>query len=233
MQENAGNLGLRLDFFEMMYEKLEVNIVAFGYRGFSYSEGTPSEEGLKKDADAIVKYLKTEKSIDQNQLFIQGRSLGGAVTIHTAVKYPDVFKGVIVENTFTSMADMVDQVMFFARHIKGYILNNHWRSIDLIGKIETPILFITGKEDELVPFEMTLELHEKATSAKQKELYIVFPGTHNDTWFVEKKVYIDKLKRFLSDCMVIARDNEEYIEEKKAPKVKKVTKKKGVSNDEL
>jgi fermentation-respiration switch protein FrsA (DUF1100 family) len=64
MQENAGNMGLRMDFFELLYNKLDVNIVAFGYRGYSYSEGTPSEEGLKIDVDAIVEYVKNEKDID-------------------------------------------------------------------------------------------------------------------------------------------------------------------------
>lgn len=67
------------------------------------------------------------------------------MAIHTAVKYGDYFKGVIVENTFTSMADMVDRVMVFASKVKGIILKNHWRSIDLVAKIEQPILYITGK----------------------------------------------------------------------------------------
>jgi fermentation-respiration switch protein FrsA (DUF1100 family) len=60
MHENAGNIGLRLDFFELMYTQLEVNIVSFAYRGYSSSEGSPTEEGLKKDADAIVKYILNE-----------------------------------------------------------------------------------------------------------------------------------------------------------------------------
>lgn len=105
------------------------------------------------------------------------------------------------------MADMVDRVMVFASKIKGFILKNHWRSIDLVAKIEQPIMYITGKQDELVPFEMTLELHENTHKSKQKEVYIVFPGTHNDTWLVESKVYIEKLRRFMSDSLVIARES--------------------------
>jgi fermentation-respiration switch protein FrsA (DUF1100 family) len=140
--------------------------------------------------------------------------LGGAVTIHAAVKYQQLFKGVIVENTFTSMADMVDRVMAVASKFKGLILRNHWRSIDLVPKIEQPIMFITGKADELVPFEMTLQLHDSASKSRQKELYIVFSGSHNDTWLVESKVYVDKIRRFMSDCMVLAKEGSEYIEDK-------------------
>lgn len=63
------------------------------------------------------------------------------------------------------------------------------------------MLFVTGNEDELVPHEMTLELHKQATSSVHKELYIVMGGTHNDTWYRGGKDYIKKLKQFLADCM--------------------------------
>ena len=52
--------------------------------------------------------------------------------MYTAVKYPWMFRGIILENTFTSMGDMVDKVMFFAKHFKGLILNSHWNSIDIV-----------------------------------------------------------------------------------------------------
>ena len=43
LHENAGNIGLRLDYFELVYNKLDVNIVAVAYRGYSRSEGEPNE----------------------------------------------------------------------------------------------------------------------------------------------------------------------------------------------
>lgn len=75
--------------------------------------------------------------------------------MHTVAKYPQFFRGVIVENTFTSISEMVDIVFFFVRYFKGLILRNYWTSIDLVGRIENPILFVTGDQDELVPYEMT------------------------------------------------------------------------------
>jgi len=43
LHENAGNIGLRLDYFEILYKKVGVNVLAFGYRGYGRSEGVPSE----------------------------------------------------------------------------------------------------------------------------------------------------------------------------------------------
>ena len=43
--ENAGNLGLRMDYFTLLYHELGFNILAFAYRGYSDSthDGDPSE----------------------------------------------------------------------------------------------------------------------------------------------------------------------------------------------
>lgn len=44
MHENAGNIGLRLPYFKMVIDNLEVNILSMAYRGYSYSdEETPTE----------------------------------------------------------------------------------------------------------------------------------------------------------------------------------------------
>ena len=54
--ENAGNIGLRMDYFERMVHVLNVNVLTVAYRGYSQSEGTPTEEGLKDDGLDIMKY---------------------------------------------------------------------------------------------------------------------------------------------------------------------------------
>ena len=84
--ENAGNIGLRLDYFELIYHNLNVNIVAIAYRGYSRSEGQPEQEGIIEDALATVQFCKKESRIDDNRVFIVGRSLGGAVAIHVMSK---------------------------------------------------------------------------------------------------------------------------------------------------
>lgn len=130
-----------------------MNIVTFAYRGYSNSDGSPSEDGLKKDADAIINYVKTERKIDKSQLFLMGRSLGGAVSIYTAHRYPNLFSGVVIENTFSSMPDMVDKLFPFVGLFKDYILKNNWPSKDLVTDINYPMLFVTGDKDEIVPHE--------------------------------------------------------------------------------
>lgn len=92
--ENAGNLGLRLDYFNMLYHNMGFNIIAFSYRGYSDSTleaGFPSESTIKQDAELIVAYLKTKFSNSNSNLFLLGRSLGGAVAAYAATIEPDLF----------------------------------------------------------------------------------------------------------------------------------------------
>ena len=55
---------MRLDFYQMLYQKLHVNILTIAYRGYSSSEGIPSEDGLKLDAEVnIVTDLNIESRL--------------------------------------------------------------------------------------------------------------------------------------------------------------------------
>jgi pimeloyl-ACP methyl ester carboxylesterase len=97
MHENAGNIGLRLDYFKTVYHHLNANIVTFANRGYSRSEGKPTEIRIKMDAEAIPEFVSGHKDIDKSSLFLVGRSLGGAVSVHTATKYPHLFRGIVLE----------------------------------------------------------------------------------------------------------------------------------------
>ena len=80
--ENAGNLGLRLDYFQTLYHEVNCDVLAIAYRGYSASSGTPSEEGIKQDAEQILTFVHRDLSryyVDRGGVFVLGRSLGGAV----------------------------------------------------------------------------------------------------------------------------------------------------------
>ena len=59
LHENAGNIGLRIPYFKELITNLGVHVLVMAYRGYSYSDTTesPTEVGLKKDADAIIEFL--------------------------------------------------------------------------------------------------------------------------------------------------------------------------------
>lgn len=120
-----------------------------------------------------------------------GRSLGGAVAISLAHRYSDNVKGIIVENTFLSIPDMVDVLMPWAAYIKHLVLRISWNSGELIKNLKHPILFISGDSDELVPPHQMRALYQNAGNSEYKDFYEVRRGTHNDTWVVGGDAYYD------------------------------------------
>ena len=55
------DIGTRIPFMKYFQKYSNVNILLVAYRGFSYSEGTPTEQGLQQDA--IVINLRSEPYI--------------------------------------------------------------------------------------------------------------------------------------------------------------------------
>jgi pimeloyl-ACP methyl ester carboxylesterase len=53
---NAGNMGFRLQNAVSMFRKSKLNILMMDYRGFGKSTGHPTENGIKADGDAVLKY---------------------------------------------------------------------------------------------------------------------------------------------------------------------------------
>ena len=136
--ENAGNIGLRLDYFELAYKRLNCDIFVVAYRGYSDSDGIPDEHFIKKDMEILNTYITNNfkhKYYHAGGIFIVGRSLGGAVGSYLAQlneqvsrqnHYDHNFNGIVLENTFTSIDDMVDAIFPFLSFFKSFILKMHW-----------------------------------------------------------------------------------------------------------
>lgn len=114
---NAGNIGLRVPNFAHIVERLEANILAFDYRGYGFSDGQPSEEGLIEDALAAWAWLDEAAKagrINGQRVFVFARSLGGAVAIALSKSLKDQGNalpcGLILENTFASIPMLVDSL---------------------------------------------------------------------------------------------------------------------------
>ena len=108
-----------------------------GYRGYSYSSGTPSCHGLKIDGVAVFNYALTRQKIfDREKVLIHGTSLGAGVSLHTLATSPlaQRVRGFVIENTFTSLSDMVDLMYPKLKVFKNFILKNFWDNDQYVRK---------------------------------------------------------------------------------------------------
>ncbi|KAF3213760.1 hypothetical protein TWF106_009416 [Orbilia oligospora] len=104
---NAGNVGHRIPIGKVFAEQMGCNVVMLGYRGYGLSTGKPDEKGLKIDAETALDWIFKNDETKGTKVVIYGQSLGGALGIATAAKHQDRLSGLILENTFTSMRDVI------------------------------------------------------------------------------------------------------------------------------
>lgn len=210
---NAGNIGHRLPGLRELYYQAGCNIFIFDYRGYGNSGGSPSEEGLIMDAEAALEHLREKASVDSKNIIVFGRSLGGAVAIALTAKHSDQLRGLVLENTFTRIDDMATVLLSRITDIKRadmllpflhYYITNPWRSCERIGSISKPILFISGKKDQLIPPAQMRILYNGAAKAEFKWLHEVPNGDHNNTVDKGGDMYYEKFREFLTRVIVPA-----------------------------
>jgi abhydrolase domain-containing protein 13 len=198
---NAGNIGLRLPNAVQMMQYLNVNILMVEYRGYGNSDSvSPSEAGLKLDGQGALKFVLDHPKIDNSKIILFGRSLGGAVAFDVA-RYAQSnnipIAGVIVENTFTSIAAMVDHLMPVIAVFKGLILKMRWDSLSIVPDLTCPVLYLAGAKDQLVPHKHMLALHGATKRSKLNRIHVVPNGTHNETWMQGGQDYWAAMRSFL------------------------------------
>lgn len=204
----CSNIGLRLPNAMFMYNHLKVNVFMVEYRGYGDSDDAkPNEAGLKLDAEAALRFIAGHGQVDPERIFCFGRSLGGAVAFHLA-QYAEQHSlplaGLLVENTFLSVSHMVDQVMPFLTPIKPLVLKIRWNNYEIAPKIRTPILYLAGEMDELVPHSQMLELyHMSKESSTCARIHVIKGGTHNESWAMGGKLYWQKIQDFLLEVTAL------------------------------
>jgi fermentation-respiration switch protein FrsA (DUF1100 family) len=189
---NAGNIGDRVENLRRLHE-IGLQVFILDYRGYGLSEGSPSEQGLYKDAQAAYAHLLSRDDVNKERITVFGRSLGGAVAVDLASRVR--CQRLILESTFTSAADMAGHILPILP--LGRLVTERFDSASKIDKVRAPLLQFHGTQDEIVPYRLGQKLHALAREPKE---FVPIPGaTHNDTYFVGGRAYFEKIRSFLSE----------------------------------
>jgi abhydrolase domain-containing protein 13 len=179
---NAGNVGHRLPIAKVLANELQCTTLMVDYRGYGLSTGSPNEKGLAIDAQTALDYVRQRADLKSSKIVIYGQSLGGAVSIDLVAKNKGIgdIKGLILENTFLSIAKMIPSVVPLAKYLTP-LCHEYWESERTLPQItDIPVLFISGLQDEIVPPAHMKKLFRlcKSSTVVWKELP---HGDHNNS----------------------------------------------------
>ncbi len=199
-----------------MYENLQANVCMVEYRGYGNSDDAkPTEAGLKLDSEAALNFILNHPKIDSKGVFIFGRSLGGAVAFHLAEyaqKKGLPIAGVMVENTFVSISEMVDHLMPFVAPVKSLVLRIGWKSGDVVKNLKTPVLYLAGDDDQLVPHAQMQKLFElSGKTSIYAKMHVVSGGTHNETWLQGGREYWQAISNFMQKVLATQKQRGRYV----------------------
>jgi pimeloyl-ACP methyl ester carboxylesterase len=196
-QGNAGNMLQRIPVFERILAQLPLTsrIMAIHTRGYGGSNGRPTQSGLRQDALSILDYTMNRYGGQKTPIFIYGHSIGGAVALHLALDAARHYtispiRGLILENTFTSMEALVGAIFprwMPYKYLARYFLYDRWDTERAIRETSIklpPTLLLSGRKDELVPALMMQQLAQTIESTHSpRPIYKEFPhGLHENTY---------------------------------------------------
>lgn len=190
---NAGNISHRGASVKIFHQ-LGLNVFIFDYRGYGKSQGKPDEDGFYKDARAAWRYLTDERGLDQNDIVLFGRSLGGAVAAKLAAEvHPG---GLILESTFSSARDVANAV--FPVLSRLILLRYDFNAVAHVKQVTAPVLVLHSPDDEIIPLRLGEKVFQAANEPKS---FVKLKGDHNSGFLVSQPDYGRTLGRFISSAV--------------------------------
>ncbi len=167
---NAGNVTHRLHALEAI-PAAGSSLLLLDYRGYGRSEGSPTEQGVYRDAEAGYEWLLA-RGYAPEQIVLHGESLGSAVAVELASRRP--CRGLVLEAPFSSARAVAGRVL----PLLGPTLISGFDSARRIRQVRAPILILHGDRDDIINIALGRELF---AAAKEPKTFWEVPGAgHND-----------------------------------------------------
>lgn len=196
-----------------MYGDMGLNVLLVDQRSHGESEGRLITFGVKERYDVLswINFCLKEYGSD-TEIFLGGMSMGASTVLFAAgLDLPKNVKGIIADCGFSSPVDIIKKVARKSFGINGFlaipILDAFCRLIgrfsiygistaDTLKNSDIPVIFIHGKSDDFVPFEMS---KTGFNSAKGEKRFVLIEGAgHGLSFLLDPERVRKELWEFIS-----------------------------------
>jgi abhydrolase domain-containing protein 17 len=204
---NSEDLGQVFDFLMYIRSSLCINIAAMEYPAYGiYQAKECTASQILEDARIVFDYFTSYVGIDQDDIFIMGRSIGTGPATYLASKCDLAL--LILMSGFTSLRAVVKEV---AGKIFQYVVKDRFNNLESIKSVSCPVLLIHGLADTTINFNQSKQLSELCV--KQGILHkLVTPKQMSHVEMDFEDDFIIPLMGFMKECDIVIRCEKNLIQ---------------------
>jgi fermentation-respiration switch protein FrsA (DUF1100 family) len=195
---NGGNITHR-GYLAKALIRSGASVFLYDYRGYGWSGGKSSVEGICEDGRAAYDYLTNVLHIDPQRIVLYGESLGTGVTCNLAANVP--CKAVILQSGYASLRRAGMQRIHFLNLYPLWLFPNpELDNCRYVRKEHPPLLVVHGKNDTLLPCTLGQEVF--ADACEPKTMLLLPTAEHNDV--PDQPEFVPSVTKFLASLDVPA-----------------------------
>lgn len=164
---------------------------ALAHRGFNGSTGRPSEPANVADAIHAFDALVAE-GIEPGRIVVYGESLGSGTAVQLAAARP--VGGLILHAPYDSFREFVRSRTVWL--LPRALFRERYDSIRQIGRVTSPLLWIHGDQDRIIPQGRGRRLYDAAVSTK----YAALVKGANHFGIYTQAVFNQHIRFFAESC---------------------------------
>ncbi len=198
-------------YFARPYQEAGFNVLVLDPRAHGLSDGDYNTVGFEEGKDALswAKFIHDEFKLES--IILHGICIGSAAGMYAinAEDAPDYIKGIVTEGMFPNFWEsmknhlkekrvnffpMMQCLDFWMKKYTGHSMR--FGPINVIPKMNRPILMLQSKVDKYSLYEYACKMYEMCPS-KEKKLVVYEKGGHSLLRITDTERYDNEIKEFI------------------------------------
>jgi uncharacterized protein len=193
-----------------------LNVLVFDGRAHGSSEGRYVTYGHneRRDAEAALDWLVSEKGVAKDRIGVAGESMGAAIALQVAAHNPHI-RAVWADSPFASLRRVAAEFLRRVTHLPNVMVTpvlwtaiqmanyrgkfdvNAINPIELAGQIKCPVTLVHGTADQLIATAHSENI--LAVLGGKKEIWFVEGARHARSARYAKQEYSKRLVSFFNE----------------------------------
>lgn len=150
------------ELYKILAQRLQINIIAYDYQGYGFSQGSCGEQNCYEDIESIIEHLKSEYDVKEKDMYLIGQSLGTGVVVDYVANHKWENPVLLISPYKSILTTQLNSIGNYVESIDMF------KSISKIGKVTCPVKIVHGKQDSLINVSHAIELYEALPNKKLK-----------------------------------------------------------------